>query len=470
MSGTPARPANYNSALWRNRASPISGATTSLAILVGLGLLACWPILVHGAPDLSWDGAAHAVWAQQFASQFWQGEWYPRWFANINAGYGGPSGFFYPPLTNYASALFWPLVAARDNAGWLSSGYSLLLAFTLSGITAYLWLRSLTSARAALLGAVVYVVAPYHLAVDLYLRGASAELWVFVWLPLVLLSSEGLLRRSRWAVPIAAITFALAILSHPSTAVCFAPVAVAYVIFMSPGRERIPQTSVFAGALLLGVGLDAVYLSPAVLDQHKASVARYTSGLADYRSNWVLPWRGEISSGAHYLLARFAGATATLPIGVAGYVFILLVTLSTMLAIALLFLLARRAGADGRIRRIAAFYAVVALVAFFFMTRASALLWSLAGFLKYLAIPFAPERHPCTLPRRARSFGRPLSATTPYPCGYVAARVSGCGMAGRRRLVADPRLFGLGRRSREIQLALGCETTGAFRHDASARQ
>ncbi len=319
----------------------VASITASLAILVGLGLVVCWPILVHGAPELSWDGAAHAVWAQQFASQLWQGEWYPRWFANVNAGYGGPSGFFYPPLTNYASSIFWPLEAARSNAGWLSSGYSLVLAFTLSGIAAYLWLRSLTDSRAALLGAVVYLIAPYHLAVDLYLRGASAELWVFVWLPLVLLSAEGLLRRSRWAVPIAAIIFALAILSHPSTAVCFAAVAVAYVIFLSPGRERIRLTSVFAGALLLGVGLDAVYLLPAVLDQHKASVARYTSGLADYRNNWALPWRGEISSGLHYLLARFAGRPATLPTGVAGYSFILLVTLSTMVAIALLFLLVR---------------------------------------------------------------------------------------------------------------------------------
>jgi hypothetical protein len=365
----------------------VSGIT-SMAILVGLGLFACWPILVHGAPDLSWDGAAHAVWAQQFASQLWQGDWYPRWFANINAGYGGPSGFFYPPLTNYASALFWPLLATRSDAGWLSSGYSLVLAFTLSGITAYFWLRSLTDSRAAaLLGAMVYLIAPYHLAVDLYLRGASAELWVFVWLPLVMLSLEGLLRHSKSAVPVAAIAFGLAILSHPSTAVCFAPVAVAYVILLSPAKQRIRQTSLLVASLLLGVGLDAIYLLPAVLDQHKASVARYTSGLADYRNNWVLPSRGEITTGVRYLLERFAGKSATLPTGVAGRSFILLVTLSTMVAIGLLFLLARRVEADSRTRRIAAFYAVVALVTFFFMTRASALIWSWGGFLKFLQFP-----------------------------------------------------------------------------------
>ncbi len=364
-----------------------TGVVASLAILVGLGLFACWPILLHGAPELSWDGAAHAVWAQQFASQLWHGDWYPRWFANINAGYGGPSGFFYPPLSNYASSLFWPLLATRNNAGWLSSGYSLVLAFALAGITAFFCLRSLTNARAALLGAVVYLIAPYHLAVDLYLRGASAELWVFVWLPLVMLSAEGLLRRSRWAVPIAAITFALAILSHPSTAVCFAAVAVVYVVFLSPGTKRIRLTSGFVAALLLGTGLDAIYLLPALLDQHKASVARYTSGLADYRNNWVLPWRGEISSGLPYLLTRLAGKSATLPTGVAGFGFILLVTLSTLGAVGLLFLLARRYETNQRIRRIATFYAVVAVVTFFFMTEPSALIWSLAGFLKFLQFP-----------------------------------------------------------------------------------
>ena len=150
--------ANYNSPMAKARGD--SSTAISLAILVGLALLTCWPILMHGAADLSWDGAAHAVWAQQFASQFWQGDLYPRWFANINAGYGGASGFFYPPLTNYASSLFWPLVATKENAGWLSSGFSLVLAFVSSGITAYFWLRSITGSRAALLGAVVYSACP----------------------------------------------------------------------------------------------------------------------------------------------------------------------------------------------------------------------------------------------------------------------------------------------------------------------
>ena len=81
-----------------------------VALLVGVCLLLCWRVLIHGIPDISHDGVYHAVWAEQFATQFWQGDWYPRWFSNINAGFGGPSGFFYPPLNNYVCSLFWPLL------------------------------------------------------------------------------------------------------------------------------------------------------------------------------------------------------------------------------------------------------------------------------------------------------------------------------------------------------------------------
>ena len=366
----------------------LSGIATSLAILVGLALLACWPILLHGAPDLAWDGVGHAVWAKQFASQFWHGDWYPRWFTNINAGYGGSSGFFYPPLSNYTASIFWPLVGTRDTSGFLSSGFSLVLACTLSGITALLWLRSLTGPRAALLGAAAYLIAPYHLAVDLYLRGAAAELWVFVWLPLVMLSAEGLLRHARWAAPAAAVSYSLAVLSHPSAALCFAPIAVAYVILLSEHKERSRLAAIFVASLLLGVGLDAIYLLPALLDQHKASVAQYTSGAVDYHRNWLLPWRDEVSSAVHYQVDRLAGRPASMPSGVPGYFFMLLVTMSALVAIALLFLLIRRYERSGRIRRIAGFYAGVALVCFFLMTKPSAFIWRLAGFLKFLQLPF----------------------------------------------------------------------------------
>ncbi len=359
-----------------------------LAVLIGICLAVTWPTLIYGAPDHSHDGIYHAVWAQQFSSQFWQGDLYPRWFTDVNGGFGGPSGFFYPPLASYGACLFWPLVAARNSGAWLVAGYSLALAAILSGITAYLWLRSLTRPGSALLGAVVYVIAPYHLAIDLCQRGASAEFWVFAWLPLVMLSAEGLMRRSRWAIPGAAVGYGLAILSHPTVTLCFTPVPLAYLFCFSASKERLRATATFIAALLLGVGLSAIYLFPAMLDQNKSYFSMYTSGSADYHRNWLWQNTGELADMGRYLYRTFARTPQLIFWETVLKMQFLLVTLATLPAIVGLFFLIRRFEQAGRLRGIALFYTAMALLYSFLMIKTSGFIWEVVPLLKNLQFPF----------------------------------------------------------------------------------
>jgi hypothetical protein len=358
-----------------------------MALLIGLCLLVTLPVLIHGAPDRSDDGILHAIWAKQFATQFWQGDRYPRWFTNANGGFGGPSGFFYPPLVNYASALFWPFMAARDPKGWLVAGYAIVLAQVLSGITAYWWLRSITQSGAALLGAAVYVIAPYHLAIDVYQRGAAAELWVFVWFPLVLLSAEGILRRSKWALPGAAVSYVLALLSHPTVTLCFTPIPLAYLFCFSQSKERARTTARFAAALLLGVGLSAAYLLPAMLDQSKTYASLYLSGWGNYHNHWLWQNVRELADMARYLYGTVAG-THLFHRETARKMQFLLVTLATLSAIVAWFLPIRSFEPAGRSRRIAVFYLSTALLYFFLMTRPSLFIWETVPILKDLQYPF----------------------------------------------------------------------------------
>jgi hypothetical protein len=76
---------------------------------------------------------------------------------------------------------------------------------------------------------------------------------ILTWLPLIMLSVEGLLGHSKWSVPGAAVSYALAILSHPTVALCFTPIPLAYLFCFSESKERARAT---AGcprfALLLG--------------------------------------------------------------------------------------------------------------------------------------------------------------------------------------------------------------------------
>ena len=50
----------------------------------------------------------------------------------------------------------------------------------------YLWLAGFVRRGPAVCGAIVYMLVPYHVVVDLYNRAALAETWAFVWMPLVL--------------------------------------------------------------------------------------------------------------------------------------------------------------------------------------------------------------------------------------------------------------------------------------------
>lgn len=194
---------------------------THLCLLFMFALLWCVPLLSRGIPDLSHDGATHANRQVVFSNQLWNGEWYPRWLTDANSGLGSPSFFFYPSIPSYAASLFRPLLAARDRDGWLQAGYGCVLAILLSAAAAYFWLRSLTRPTAALCGACVYILAPYHLAIDTYVRGAAAELWGFVWLPLILLCVEGIRTHARWAPLGLAVAFALLAMAHLPTVILF---------------------------------------------------------------------------------------------------------------------------------------------------------------------------------------------------------------------------------------------------------
>ena len=78
------------------------------------------------------------------------------------------------------------------------------LALVLSALAMYLLARSLFGPLAAAVAAIVYALLPYQL-VDLYVRGALAESWAFVWLPLCAwcLTRAWTDGRARWSVGLA---------------------------------------------------------------------------------------------------------------------------------------------------------------------------------------------------------------------------------------------------------------------------
>jgi hypothetical protein len=83
-----------------------------------------------------------------------------------------------------------------------------------------------------LVAAAVYTYFPYHLA-DTHLRGALAEAFAFVFLPLCLWAMHRLMTGSRSRhMPLLGLSFAGLIVSHNLTALIFTPVLVAYMVLL----------------------------------------------------------------------------------------------------------------------------------------------------------------------------------------------------------------------------------------------
>jgi hypothetical protein len=321
--------------------------------------------LLHGIPDLSHDGIMHATWTKPFAEQFWEGELYPRWLMNTNGGLGSAPFFIYPTLPTTVSALIAPMVGNHDRYGWLLAGISCVIAMILSGYTAYFWLRDLTSPPAALFAATLYLLMPYHTAIDLYNRGAELELWSFVAVPLILWSVQAILRGKQWGFVGLVASYALLIQSHLPITVAFSLVPLAQAYFLSEsGRWR--AALITAGALASGVGLAAIYLLPAILDRSTVHVEHHFDPMFSY-FNWWLFQRAPLFDYKNRLLV---------------------LTTSTLLFATAMWWCSRRflPGEHPR-RRERFFYAGVGLMAYLMMTQVTSPIWKYVRPLQYLPFP-----------------------------------------------------------------------------------
>lgn len=235
-----------------------------ILLLISCGALLSWPLWWLGFPPQTDDAKCHVTWFIHFFAQFSAGEIYPRWLPNMNAGLGSPAFFYYPPLSSWFTSvlnLLWPTSDA-----WLAVGRSASVAWVASGLAMYAWLQTFSPRRWALVAALVFLAGPYRATADIYLRGALAEHWAFVWLPLMLWATQNLMvshenRVRSWCL--LSLLFALLLLTHPPTAIIFAPVVLAFAVFTTSSRSW--QNVCWAlAAMGFGAFLSAIYLLPAL--------------------------------------------------------------------------------------------------------------------------------------------------------------------------------------------------------------
>ena len=228
-------------------------AIVAVAALLMLPAFAA-PVKLHDSFWIDW------VWADQFTAQLREGVLYPRWLPQSHGGLGSPVFYYYPPLAFYVTGVF-GLLGFSTYASILAAAFAALAA---SGAAMHLWLKGW--ARRPLLGAILFMAAPYHL-LDFYGRGALAEFTAILFIPLVAL---GLRRVSEGrSGALLAISYAALTASHLPVALLVSLFFVGpYALYLA--RLKPPALLPFGGSLALGIGLAAIYLVPALaLDAHR---------------------------------------------------------------------------------------------------------------------------------------------------------------------------------------------------------
>jgi len=244
------------------------------------------PLFFHHGLPLIDDMSFHVFQAGQFTRSLQEGIFYPRWIADFNNGYGSPNFVFYSPLSYYfvsAITIFTrSLTASMIMTIWFS--------FFLSGITMYITAKKMFGWPAGLITAIIYQILPYHLF-NLYVRGTFAELFAFIWLPLIILSLYKIME-SRNPKPAAmiglSVSYAGLICTHLVSGYMFTFIISAYLVynfFLLKEKKRIIRP-IFS--VICGLGMSSVYLLPVIFERKFVQIDYIvTCSVGDYKKNFL---------------------------------------------------------------------------------------------------------------------------------------------------------------------------------------
>ncbi|MFQ5812733.1 MAG: hypothetical protein ACE5I2_06030, partial [Anaerolineae bacterium] len=328
-----------------------------LFLALSLSLIACVPLLAGDGPINTRGGGDSPfllVRLHQLVSNLSAGVFPARWMPDAAYGLGYPFFNFYASLPYYIAALFklwglgfiWAIKLAQS------------LGFVAAAASMYLLARRLFDGEAsAILAALAYTYAPYHL-VNVYVRGdALSEFYAFAFYPLILwallrlrdsLSAGNIALRQAQDIALVALAYGGLLLTHNVSALIFTAFMVLYILLTSnpqsptsnfqpptlrPGSGQasnlqLPTSKWLASSALglgLGLAISAWFWLPALLEGKYAQLEHQTTGYLNYSNHFrgldlvqpsllfdyaVVPGRTPFAVGLAQAVLALVGAAA----------------------------------------------------------------------------------------------------------------------------------------------------------------
>lgn len=254
------RPTTAHLPLWMRQAQ--RGLDWGSVLVAALCLLLALPLLLDNTLNISSANENYAFQAADMAEALREGRLYPRWSPHALNGYGAPVPHFYPPAAPYMIALLDTLITGQVYAA-MRVIYA--LAIVMAGGAMYALALRWMGAPAAVLAAVLYAYCPYIALTAPHVLGDLPASVAAALTPMLLWAVSRLITINRFQdFSIAALIFAVLVLTHPPAAAAAAGLALMLTVWVGPGR--VPRV---IAALILGGLLAAFYWLPALVEAHQ---------------------------------------------------------------------------------------------------------------------------------------------------------------------------------------------------------
>jgi hypothetical protein len=342
-----------------------SRARLPLILLVGV-TGSVLPVLIWRVPNGP-DLASHLRFAQAFDESLRQGNIYPAWQHLSNAGYGDGSFRIYSPLTYYLLS-----TVQFFAADWMLSFRLLFVVLAMTGAcSVFYWLSGWTTQTQALVGALIYSYAPFHLneayQAAMLSQFAGASLFALLLGVTERVAGEAVSRRKLLGFQVLfAILLAALIFTHVPLAMMAGLTIPLYAALRLDQAFRVKRLIDLGIAGALGLLLSGFYWVNLVRELPLLKGATIQPGERfDYRANFAFATSGHVTSAWYVNL-------------------IFIVTLALLVPTTLFIFSSVRPG-DHRSIRAAA---VAALFTFFMATPLSAPLWKVIPKLSSMEFPW----------------------------------------------------------------------------------